>query len=298
MVRPISVSYQIDKILEKRNKLAEIFIHEAEGHLIVGEKFQKLVDIAYEELPGEIHYASLYESIRPLADTTPTAKTLTDLAHRLAGNVHNLKAHRAALPWSVQRHWEWVPMVVVSARRAKNSAGTKFGATLTFKIVAGTACTMMTQKFWSNKQCAYMAHHFGFSKPPRPNAHTPPKFPYISPEQYTTLRVYGLLDPHKSSGEIGPVFDKIRFPPSVLAFNREQLKYRARIKGYECPNNYPLTVLCHQCPVGYEDCRAGCHAKTYVTRDCALCTHAAPFDPDQQSPFCVNCTTKAIYKKD
>lgn len=268
-----------------------------EGKDLRGPLFKRFADIVHEELPAGCDYQSVWDSLRHLAGTVPTAKLLHDLAHRLAGNTHNLQARRAVVPWSYQQHWEWVPLVVSSVRRAKSPTG-RFGVKLYFRVVAGTPCTLTAEKFWTGKQAAFMSKYFGFSRPPSPKANTPPPYPYLAPEQFTTLRAYGLIDPHKSGADVGPVFDKMRFPPSVIDFNREQFRHRNRGRGYECPRRFPLTQLCHLCPIGYEECRAGCHAKTYATKDCPLCKQAAPFDPEQNAPFCVNCTNNAVYKKD
>ncbi len=262
---------------------------------VVGDRFRRVVQVAFETLPAGVDFQALWESMRGIAGTTPTKAQLRDLSHRLAGNVPDLKARRVVAPWSFQRHYEWVPMVVARVRRSKSPSG-KIGATLTLKAVAGSPCPMLVEKFWTAKQCAYMARHFGFSRPPSPNAKYPAPFPYLAPEEFATMRVWGLMDPTLSGTD--PVFQKVRFPPSAVRYNRELLRRRARGADYPCPRGLPMTVRCYQCPAGYEECRAGCHPKTYVTQTCPLCKRAAPFDPDQPSPFCVNCTTKAVYTKE
>lgn len=297
-MRPISRDYPIDKILRERDRLAELMRFEAEDRPLGAERFRRLVEMLYQELPAGVDYAALHDSLRPLAGTTPTGRVLAEYAHRLAGNVHNLQLRRVARPWSYQIEWEWVPLTVARVRRDKSPSG-KFGATLTFKVQAGTPAGLTAERFWSNKQCAYMARHLGFSRPPSPRATLPPKFPYVGPEQFVTLRLYGLIDPRKSGAETGPVPVQYRFPPATLAFNRTQLKYRRRGPGYECPKNLPLSLPCHRCPVGYDQCRAACHPATYEARPCPLCgAGRAPFDPDRPWPFCVNCATKAVFKKD
>ncbi len=282
-------------MIRLRERLAAVMHAEVADEQVTGERFQRLAQVVYETLPAGVDFQALLDSLRAVTGMWPTKAQLRDLAHRLAGNVPDLKARRAVPAWAVQRHYEWVPLTVTRVRRAKNASG-KIGVTVTFKVMAGSACPLLIERFWSSKQCAYFARHMGFSRPPAPNAKYPPRYPYLAPEEFTTLRLYGLLDPKLSGAE--PVFEKVRFPPSVLAFNKEQLKYRARGRGYECPKRFPLTVRCHRCPIGYEACRVGCHAKTYVTQDCPLCKQAAPFDPEQKSPYCVNCTTKAVYAKE
>lgn len=272
--------------------------HEAEGHLLVNERLKRFVDAVYAELPNGVDYQTLWDSLHGLGGTIPTAKILTDTAHRIAGNIHNLQARRVVGPWSSQTQWEWVPMVVTRARRSRSPSGKKIGVVLTWKILAGTPAPLMTERFWTLPQCSFMARYFGFSRPPSQKAKLPPRYPYLAPEQFVTMRAYGLLNPHKSGGDIGPVFDKLKFPPSVLAFNKEQLKYRNRTGAeYECPRRFSLDTLCHLCHVGYEECRAACHARTYVTKDCPLCHTRAPFDPADSGPFCVNCVNKAVYAK-
>jgi hypothetical protein len=296
-VRPICHNYPIDQILRERDRLTAILRHECEGREVKGALFQQVVAILCEELPASVHYPTLYDSLRGLLGTFPTAKSLGDLSHRLAGNLENLKARRVVTAWTLQRHWEWVPLSIVRVRRARSTVG-RIGAIVTFKVLAGTPCPLLIERFWSLRQCAYMARHMGFSRPAPPRARTPAPYPYSAPEQLVTMRLYGLIDPHKSSPAVGPVFDKVRFPQSLLSFNREQLKHRNRGKGYACPKGFPLTVLCHHCFVGYDNCRAGCHPRTYETRECPGCKKEAPFDPDAHGPHCVNCVIRAAYTKE
>lgn len=287
--------YAIDRILRERDRLADVLHAEAADEPIVGDRFRRVVQVAFETLPAGVDYETLWDSLRIISGVCPTKAQLRDVAHRLVGNVHNLKNRRVVVPWTFQRDHEWCPLAVTRVRRTKSPSG-KFGVTLTFKVMAGTPCPMLIEKFWSLKYCSFMSQHFGFSRPPSLKAKYPPRFPYIAPEEFVTLRLYGLMDPKLSGSE--PAFDKVRFPGSVLAYNREQLRHRVRGTGYECPRDFPLTVRCYQCPVGYEECRGACHAKTYVTQECPLCKQRSPFDPEQQSPYCVNCVARAAYAKE
>lgn len=286
-------NYPIAQILGCRNSLAEILIAEFEGRVLDGPLFERLAKVCHEGLPGEVDFPTVSESLRGLAGVAATRQTLHDTAHRLAGNLPRLRRHRPVPAWVVQPFKEWVPVQLMAVRRR----ATKFkpGADLTWKILAGTSAPLLVRQWRSVNHLRYLARWLGFTRQPRPRIGSrPSKYPYAVPEQLVTLRAYALIDPALcKAGE--PGFEKVKFPPSVEAWNKEQLKYRFRVdKGYGCRHGQPASLPCHNCPVGYLTCRAGTHANDYESRHCPGCgNEEAPFDPDWPAgALCVNCERK------
>lgn len=249
--------------------------------------------LVIECLPGDnYHWETVEDSLRHLADTYITEAIVDQTAWRMSGNYKRLKQRRPVPPWSVQRFPEWVPMQCTAVAYEKRRY--KMGAVCTFRILAGTPCPLFTSRWWSFKQCRFLlAEQFGFSRRMRGRV-TELRYPYTDPAQFVTLRTYGLIDPKHCSDQ--PGFSAITFTPSVDAFNREQLRYRFRKDpGYGCPRNYPQTLPCHKCPVGFAKCRAGCHKSDWVEKLCPGCARDNWFDPDSASAVCVDCTRRAAY---
>lgn len=269
-------------------------LSEFEGRTPIADQFARLVQIVYEAMPGKIPWPTLEASLMHLAGARVTRELIEQTAWRLAGNVKRLQQHRVVPPWHIQKLEEWVPLQVLSCRYKR--MGKKIGAIFSFRIMAGTSCPLAVWKWWSLRQCAYFAPYFGFSKPGRYNARTPPKYPYTHPAQLVTLRLYGMIDPELCEQE--PAFSLIAWPPTVAEWNRTQIKHRFRIdEGYTCPKGYHATFECHRCPIGYLKCRAGTHRKNWETRLCSGCDRPdAMFDPDIPSDVCVDCQVQAVYR--
>jgi len=68
--------------------------------------------------------------------------------------------------------------------------------------------------------------------------------------------------------------------------------YRNRAK--ECLRN--MNILCHKCPVGFDDCPRGTHWLTYKQRDCRN-NHRGWFDPRSKSPLCLDCQEAAVRRR-
>jgi hypothetical protein len=237
------------------------------------------------------------ESVRYLVGARLTAAAVAELAHRLAGNRQRLRERRPVAPWAAQRWPEWVPVQILAVRRARDARDRDDGASLSFKIMAGTPCPIAVPQWWSLQRCRFLSRTFGFSRPMRRVSGMPPKYPYSVPEQLVNLRVEMLVDPEKSVRE--PYLDATRIVPSLAEWNREVLRRRFRVDpGYECPEGYPHDLPCHRCHVGYLRCPAATHRLDYERAPCPQCGRAdAWWDPESRSGVCVRCTIKAAGRR-
>lgn len=263
--------------------------------LISGAKFTRLVALVREILPGEIWLQTLEDSLRHTLGDLLTQERLAALAWRMAGNIPRLRSRRPVPPWHGQTVLEWAPVQIVAARRERNRRGL-LGTAYTFRILAGTACPLVTTGWWSSKQCSYYAKAFGFSKRGSPNARLPPKYPYVAPEQFVGMRLNVLLDP-EFSGKL-PGFNTADWPSVFDDYNREQLRLRLRVDpGYECPNGFPLALPCHKCYIGYEHCAAATHRYDWFEQKCGECgKRDALFDKEMSTTLCIDCYVKGVYK--
>lgn len=270
-----------------RDNLAAIVEFEFLEKVVDAGNFERLIQLIATNLPGKQHLPTIEESLRHLVGGKMDAITIGKTCHRLAGNLPRLKRRRPVLPWRYQIYPEWVPMQILSARRERNHRGQP-GGMLAFKIVAGTSCSLVIRRWWSNKRCRFLSQKFRFSKPPSRKSREVAHYPYSVVEQLVGLRFCGLMEAELSDDE--PGFFHIKFTPSINEWNREQLRIRFRVDpDYNCPENYPSSFPCYRCSLGRESCLGATHARDYVQRFCKKCQQDAPFDPDQDSALCVNC---------
>lgn len=289
-------NYPLQKILTDRNNLTEILRYDFEGREVTGEHFERLLTLVHEFFPGKLLDETLKASVRHLAGTSPSAEQLKAVAHRLCGNLRRLAGQKAVPPWIVQKFREWVPVQIMSVRRERSKQG-RLGGIFEFRVLAGTPAALTIRKWWSLQACRYWAtKHFGFSKPPGKSiAAKPPRYPFATLEQLVGFRLYVLMEP-SLCGHKEPMFGThVKVPPSVAAWNKELLKHRFRIDpGYTCPEGYPQSFACHQCPCGYQGtCPVGTHPYDYEIKPCSVCGKVkAPFDPQRGDAMCVNCHLK------
>lgn len=290
-------NFHIGTVLKRRDLLTEALRFEFEGKSVSGPSFERLVSVVGAALGAGIEHDILLRSCLHLIDMPLSREALQEFAHRLAGNMHRLTDNTAVTPWVVQMVAEWVPVQVMAVRRQQGPSG-KFGAYLTLKVLAGSPCPLIIYQWWSWGRCKFRARELGFSRPPGPQALYPAKRPFTHVEQLVTLRFYAYIEPELC--ELGaPGFYHVQATPAVKAWNTEQLRYRYRDEGHECPEGHPRSFPCHVCPRGYSTCRAGTHARDYVFKECPQCKEKeAPFDPDWPSALpCVNCYNASQSKR-
>ncbi len=287
----VNWSYPIGQILLTRNELARTLTGDFLGKTVSGESFDKFVRVVQYGLPGELDLETLADSVRNVIGQPLTEPFLKDTAWRLAGNLPRLRRRRPVPPWTTQLLREWVPIQIMDMERKRNKQE-QFGGLFTFQVLAGTPSSLKIQRWWSLRYCRYLSRLFKFSRGVSDKSATVPKFPFGVVEQLVTLRFYGLIDP--ALCEVGePMFDKVKMPAAVGAWNLEQLRHRFRIDAkHPCPEGHPTSFPCHNCPLSFYQCRAATHSRTYVQRPCEACgEQGAYFDPlDPEA--CVACRRK------
>lgn len=291
--RKFKEHYQIDKILELRDAMYK----EAKFYHLntcpEGDKFDELVDALCYPLPSSVIRETVYDSVQELAGEKLTARKLWDTSFRLAANLPRLRRNTPVPMWTMQRDIEWVPVQAVKAKRAKSKGrAAKKGFNFTFQILAGTACPLRTNKFWTDGFCwKLVREEVGFVKRTRPpKSGNPVERMFSSPRELVGLRLMALLHPDEST-TAQPGFDKIDITPSLLKYNHEVMDKRDRLKpGYDCPKGFGLEVECHRCYAGYTTCPAGTHRLDYQFDYCHGCGHGEmPFDYEQSQDVCLTC---------
>ena len=258
------------------------------------DDFDSLVEWVAAVLPASVQPSALEASLHSWAGVLMTADAIATLAHRLAGNLHRLKAGKSVHAWVVQRHREWVPAQIMAVHR-EPLAGEK-GVTLTFRIMAGTSCTMQVTKWRSLRWMFHYAKHMGFSR--RSTSGRTSGLPYQVPEQYVTLRLALLIEPALSKQQ--PDFHYVDVTSTMRAWNRAQLRRRLRLDTtFKCREGYASDVPCHRCWRGYTSCPAGTHRLDYVFKTCAGCNTAeAAFDLDIDKELCIVCSYAKQHRKE
>lgn len=273
--------------------------------ILVGDDFNKLVDLLWSHMPSKVVREVVYESVRYLAGTKLTYKIVDDLCWRLAGNLERLGQRRAVPTWKRQQYYEWVPAQITKVKlRRGGRQGAQLGHDVTFKILAGTSCALEVKQWWSFKKSRYLArvrdekgHGFSFSKPPRDSDQISLHL-FLNARQFVALRCLLLIDPTLCDDD-GPGFKELAFSATFSAWNLQQHKQRARVEPqYTCPFEFGQQHHCFNCPVGLDQCPAAVHNKTYRFKPCKQCQNEeAFFDPEERvSKVCVDCTDHNVIK--
>jgi len=282
-------SYDIKRVMEVKRKIqADLEVQSCIGGPLSGSDLGEFAMVICNTLPGDIRVEPIEDSIICIAGEDITAEVISDLAWRLAGNLHTLRKGQGITPWTNQPKYEWAPMQCVEAlpRRTRNH---KLSAKVTFRVLAGSACPELITKHWTQRFMRYVSTNVGFSKPWGDYA-------FKDIHEFVGLRMYGLLSPDLSIG--GPDFDKVKVTPSLHQYNRDIMKKRGRKDGFECPAKY--THPCFNCSVGYDQCSAATHPRTYSREFCQSCKKDAWMDPRcVHAGVCVDCmNVKSLSKKD
>jgi hypothetical protein len=272
-----SPSFNITQIFALRDRLTTKVFFPRFGQTVEGPVVEELVEALAKELPDDISVDTIYETVRQLLLLQLTDKTTKPWAWRLAANIPLLRRRQIIRPWTIQHGDEWVPLQVLHVRAARNYAK-KPGHMLTLRVLAGTPAPMTIEKFWTRSIMHVLARRIGFSR-------REGKRPFQDPHEYTNLRFCGQIEAAKSSEK--PFFHHVDCPPNFLAWNKELADRRYKLK-FPCPRGWRHP--CHHCIIGYDQCPAGTHYRTYVMQECTLCGKAAATEPGQ--PYCVICTDR------
>lgn len=255
---------------------------------ITGSELSEIADALRRALPGTVKRDVVFESVRHLVGRKLTAYTAAKLAWRLAGNLARLKAGESVRPWVGGLSGpEYLPLEAIKATPLRD-ARNRLGYELSFMVLAGTPAAEKVSRYWTNAQVRWVAMRIGFSAPWG-------KYPFHKGTEIVGLRLLVRADPELSRGGVIGFTACEEQPPSFVSWNRKEvLRFRMHIEP--CPNGW--THPCRNCAVGYEECRASVHLKTYEQRWCPECqSDAAFFDPELLSHKCVSCTHKERMKR-
>lgn len=255
------------------------------GQVIAGQTFDDLVAAFAGQLPAAIPLENVRESLRYLAGQTLTAESLRDAAWRLAANTSVLR-RRAVQPWVVQSVREWAPVLILRMSAVLMHSRPHWQVAM--PILAGSACPLIIVEQWSPEKCRMLAVRGGFSRRrPSKQSREPSRRVYCHPLQLCGLRLRVLLEAGETSE---PRYSRIGFAASDIAANRRLLDLRDR-RNFTCPRGYPPTVLCHQCPAGWNECPAAVRLESCVEGQCSVCGQIRLVDTRSvtSGPVCLRC---------
>ena len=285
--------YDVERIIAQKNSIGLDLYHKFAQQKLAGVVFQQFVRFVFSQVSlalqmSLLQFDVIQESLRPYAGTTLTQTSAVDLMHRLLGNKWTLKENKPVRPYARVEGKEWVPIQIMRADTCSHSKKGD-GFNMTFKVLAGFPTLETTTAWWSRAYCRFVAWKmFGMVKTQQPGTRKQETFRYKHGMDLVTLRLSALIDYDKSEKLL--VFLELISTQGLMRWNKEQMRYRARkTDAYKCPQNYPLTVACHTCPIGYLQCRAGCHPATYAVKLCPSCATEAYFDEGLAQDLCINC---------
>lgn len=282
------VSHNLTQVFKLKRDITEALEQTYLDCTLHSDDLHEVVAIVHAALPTQVQEGCVFESLRHLAGVKLDRQLLRMEAWRIAGNVRLLKQGYTVAPWRVQRFNEWVPLQVIDCKPTRSPKQKKIGSLMTFRVLAGTPCTLTFDAFWTQRFCRYFASYAGFSAPWK-------ETPFSRMEEYVRLRTYGLLaaaDPPGSDGFDGRSLrvEQYLANSSCLSYNKDIIRKRARI-GFKCPQNY--RHACHQCAFGFDRCPAGTHPRTYEKHECDDCGQLTWFDPMWVAlGICVGCQRK------
>lgn len=270
--------YNLTQVFNTRRRLVDQVFLPRFNVSMSGREIESVVSDLQRNLPRGIQRTALFETVRPLVGVELTPAICEQTAWQIAGNISQLREGHAVGPWLGQAQDEWVPLQVLRVSPLRDRFQ-RIGSSIEFRVLAGSSCPARILRFWKTEMCGPLARRFGF---------TPPwgQFPYSEAAQFVGLRFLGKIEVAQSREQ--PVFQEVVCPGPYLKYNRELLKLR--FHKIPCPNGW--THPCQQCAVGYEECNAATHLRTYIEGFCPYCELAAPFDPEVPSDRCVPCTIK------
>jgi hypothetical protein len=284
-------SYNIAAVYQLRNQLVDeaLFTHyEVECQ---GLEYHALVaDLAEFLRPRGVTADTLFASCQDLLGQTLTESLLFTTAWRLAGNLPLLRRGTVVPVWCAQRRSEWLPLEILRCVPARDHRGVP-GTQVTFQVLAGTAASLTTTRFWSQQLCKFVARKLGFTSRFRVKR----VMPYSNPLQLVRLRLYGLFTPETCKDRLS--FQQLKVTNTQVTHNQAILQVRFRYAA--CPRNY--THPCHQCAHGYyypveTACAFATHASQWYAADCVRCgLPLRAFDPEQSTTLCMDCQRRTVH---
>lgn len=269
----------VKSILKLRKKLIEDVAAPWYGTTQTGEGLYDFVRDIHHALPREVPLDAVYHTLAPtFASVEITLRNFGPVAWRIAANLDTLKEGRPATVWTTQHEDEWVPVQVMRHDPSRNKFN-ELQHKYSLLVLAGTPCARRIQKYWSPKFIPVAARRLGFGG-------FKSKYRYTNPKDIISLRFMVKLEPKYTTSD-GPGFFEIACPSGMQTYNKTMiLKPRLRV-GMPCPKGY--VHRCAQCVIGYEECPAATHLRTFVRQFCTHCGLNQIFDPEVETDRCVPC---------
>jgi hypothetical protein len=294
-------TFNLAKIITLRQKLTDEVMLGDIGNKFSGQDFLELVSRIKEVLPKEVPESAISDSIKNILGVELSEKLAEDLAWRLAGNLPRLKKGIPVPVWTRQLEEEWAPIRVESVwpktlKSKKPGIKTRSGAIIVFRFLAGFPAGKLVERFWSDVMVRHYRRTLGFS------AFDANRYSYGGANGKLNLPLHDIREIGrfrfvakvlKETFRDQPTFDArdIRCPPAFVKWNQTIQKRRQRV-GFTCP--YNLQIMCHHCPVGWEQCSAACHARNFVQVICSRCKKQSWSDPETMEGVCVDCRKELI----
>lgn len=281
---PVIPALGIARVLQLRDKIADDlellgFIDEMMSPDDIEDFVRRVNDLVPTAKPEAVLASSTYLATAPL-----TAASLKQYAWRLAANVSLLEEGKAVTPWVTQAAPEWMAMQFVDCLIKRNRRQ-ELVADYTLRVLSGTAAGMLIHATLNRKICGGLAKELGFGNKYKQRPNSVKHFKEFS--EFVGLRIVGLFEPELCLTT--PKFWHMACPSGCKNYNRKLLKKRARL-GFKCPKGY--THPCSLCHIGYDQCSAATHPRSYVMRMCDKCKEDNWFDEKQNPDMCISCLTK------
>lgn len=241
--------YSIPRVFQLRDRLLDDELSRFIGVQLNAENYHELVTNVYQVLNG-VKKPVVADSLSEYAGRTLDEYELKIAAWRIAGNVSRMKEGKSINSITYKYEQEWVPVQILSAHK---SYSRKQDTLFRFRILAGVGCPSKMRKQFSRDFCRFLARRIGFTS--RRGSRV-----FSHPYELVNLRLWVFLDPTASNLRGQPQFSSITMSSGTLQWNREILRMRFR-QDWSCPFDY--THPCFRCHVGYIDCPAGTHRRTY-----------------------------------
>jgi len=267
------------KVFSKKTELfkaASPFI----GQAITGGIYRSLCQRISEAFSVQMYQKTIERSLLDIVDVVLTEDALKRVCWRLAAHSKQLANFVPCNAWLNQPTDEWMPLQVVESVQHFYRPSQR-GSIFTFRILAGSAASMLTHRFWTKRFCYFMSKDLGFSR-------SWGSYPFKEECQLVGLRLWGLFEPKLCSREDGPKFDRLLCPSSIRMSNRAKIKTRFPSNPeYNCPRR----IACHLCPQGMDTCSKAIHTRTYVELPCKACgNERANHDPKfLHNGRCIEC---------
>lgn len=305
---PAMPSLSLPLVERARDKITDEVLLPYYGTILAGDLFAQVVEDLRKAVCPRAAYEVVMTSLLNLAGRQLSVSLADELAWRIAGNLHRLRAGEPVPPWPtrVEREWSTVevyrvrhgdrlvrPRSDVQELRADQRGLVKQrGILIWLKFLTGLPAGIISQRFWSPDYYEPRKQVFGFDRWNR-EKHTRVvssrvSWPFLDPQEFHGMRFAALVDPEKCRDGLIAV-EEIQSSSAALTRNRNLMTLRMR-EEYRCPLNYTTSQReCHACEAGMDICKAACRRQTLVNGDCAGCKKTGvQLDPEAGN-VCLRC---------